>query len=50
MVPAAAGIAATPLVGYSGLCLDIASDSYTDATKADVYTCNGTDGQQWTLP
>ena len=48
VVAAAAGIAATPLVGYSGLCLDIASDSNTDATKVDVYTCNGSDGQQWT--
>ncbi|MBR7837221.1 glycoside hydrolase family 3 C-terminal domain-containing protein [Actinospica durhamensis] len=48
VVAATAGIAATPLVGYAGLCLDIASDSNADATKVDVYTCNGTDGQQWT--
>jgi len=46
--PASAGIAATPLVGYQGLCLDVASDSNTPGTKVDVYTCNGTDGQQWT--
>jgi beta-glucosidase len=44
-----AGIAATPLVGYEGLCLDVASDNNTDGTKVDVYTCNGTDGQQWTI-
>jgi beta-glucosidase len=42
------GIAATPLVGYEGLCLDVAGDSNTSGTKVDVYTCNGTDGQQWT--
>jgi beta-glucosidase len=42
------GIAATPLVGYEGLCLDVASDSNTSGTKVDVYTCNGTDGQEWT--
>ncbi len=42
------GIAATPLVGYEGLCLDVAADSNTSGTKVDVYTCNGTDGQQWT--
>lgn len=47
--PGTAGIAATPLVGYQGLCLDIASDSNTNGTKVDIYTCNGTNGQQWTL-
>jgi beta-glucosidase len=46
--PASAGIAPTPLVGYQGLCLDVASDSNTDGSKVDVYTCNGTNGQQWT--
>ncbi|HEY3872130.1 MAG TPA: glycoside hydrolase family 3 C-terminal domain-containing protein [Actinocrinis sp.] len=39
---------AEPLVGFSGLCLDLASDSNTNASKVDVYTCNGTDGQEWT--
>jgi len=38
---------ASPLIGYSGLCLDVASDNNTPGTKVDVYTCNGTDGQQW---
>jgi beta-glucosidase len=47
--PGTDGIAATPLVGYQGLCLDIAGDSDTNGTKVDIYTCNGTDGQQWTL-
>jgi beta-glucosidase len=47
--PASAGIAPTPLVGYEGLCLDVASDSNTDGSKVDVYTCNGTNGQQWTI-
>ena len=41
-------IATTPLAGYQGLCLDIASDSNAPGTKVDIYTCNGTDGQQWT--
>ena len=48
MTPAGTGIATTPLVGYQGLCLDLASDSNTDGTKVEIYTCNGTDGQQWT--
>jgi len=47
--PAADGIAATPLVGYQGLCLDLAADSNADGAKVDIYTCNGTNGQQWTI-
>jgi beta-glucosidase len=48
VAPAGAGIATTPLVGYQGLCLDLSSDSNADGAKVDIYTCNGTDGQQWT--
>jgi beta-glucosidase len=48
VAPAGAGIATTPLVGYQGLCLDLASDSNADGAKVDIYTCNGTNGQQWT--
>ena len=47
--PSAAGIAATPLVGYTGLCLDVAGDNNTAGSKVEVYTCNGTNGQQWTV-
>jgi beta-glucosidase len=47
--PSAAGIAATPLVGYAGLCLDVNGDNNTPGTPVDVYTCNGTNGQQWTV-
>jgi beta-glucosidase len=42
--------AATPLVGYSGLCLDVHADSDAAGTAVDVYICNGTNGQQWSLP
>jgi beta-glucosidase len=48
VAPASAGIATTPLVGYQGLCLDVAGDSNTNGTKVQIYTCNGTNGQQWT--
>ncbi|HEY2578670.1 MAG TPA: glycoside hydrolase family 3 C-terminal domain-containing protein [Streptosporangiaceae bacterium] len=48
VAPAGDGIATTPLVGYQGLCLDLAADNNTNATKVEVYTCNGTNGQQWT--
>ncbi|MEE4542450.1 glycoside hydrolase family 3 C-terminal domain-containing protein [Streptomyces sp. V4-01] len=37
------------LVGYQGLCLDVAGANSADKTKVDVYTCNGTGAQQWTL-
>ncbi|HEV2634999.1 MAG TPA: glycoside hydrolase family 3 C-terminal domain-containing protein [Actinocrinis sp.] len=42
------GLGATPLVGYQGLCLDLSTDNNTPGTKVEVYTCNGTNGQQWT--
>jgi beta-glucosidase len=48
VAPSGAGIATTPLVGYQGLCLDVTSDSNTNGTQVDIYTCNGTNGQQWT--
>src|ERR1700722_11388570 len=46
--PATDGIPTTPLVGYESLCLDVTSDNNTNGTPVDVYTCNGTNGQQWT--
>jgi beta-glucosidase len=48
VLPSSDGIASTPLVGFDGLCLDVTSDNNTNGTAVDVYTCNGTDGQQWT--
>jgi beta-glucosidase len=48
VAPAGSGIATTPLVGYQGLCLDLTGDGNTNGTKVEVYTCNGTNGQQWT--
>ena len=48
VAPSGAGIVTTPLVGYGGLCLDVAGDSNVNATKVEIYTCNGTNGQQWT--
>ncbi len=47
VVPAAA-LPATPLVGYNGLCLDLSGDSNANGSAVDVYTCNGTNGQEWT--
>ncbi len=47
--PASDGLATTPLVGYQGLCLDLAGDSNANGAKVEVYTCNGTNGQEWTI-
>jgi chitinase len=38
-----------PITGYEGLCLDDRSASTADFNPVQVYTCNGTDAQQWTV-
>jgi hypothetical protein len=38
-----------PIVGYEGLCLDDRSASTANYNPVQVYTCNGTDAQQWTI-
>ncbi|WP_052441709.1 glycoside hydrolase family 3 C-terminal domain-containing protein [Streptacidiphilus anmyonensis] len=48
VTPTGSDIPTTPLVGYQGLCLDLAGDDNGDGSKVQVYDCNGTDGQQWT--
>jgi chitinase len=37
------------VVGYSGLCLDDRSASTANYNPVQVYTCNGTNAQQWTV-
>jgi chitinase len=37
------------VTGYEGLCLDDASASTADFNPIQVYTCNGTNAQQWTV-
>ena len=48
VTPTGSGVPTTPLVGLSGLCLDLAAANNANKTKVDVYTCNGTSAQQWT--
>ncbi|MBV9447397.1 MAG: glycoside hydrolase family 3 C-terminal domain-containing protein [Streptosporangiaceae bacterium] len=48
VLPSGDNVPTTPLVGYKGLCLDITGDNNTNGTAVDIYTCNGTNGQQWT--
>ncbi|MEC3997031.1 ricin-type beta-trefoil lectin domain protein [Actinacidiphila sp. DG2A-62] len=38
-----------PTTGYQGLCLDVRDADPTDFDPVQVYTCNGTFAQQWTL-
>ena len=46
----AATVGATgPIVGYQGLCLDDRSASTALFNPIQVYTCNGTNAQNWTV-
>ena len=38
-----------PITGYGGLCVDVRGASTADFNPVQVYTCNGTDAQQWTV-
>jgi hypothetical protein len=46
---ATAAAATGPIVGYQGLCLDDRSASTALFNPIQVYTCNGTSAQQWTV-
>jgi hypothetical protein len=37
------------ITGYAGFCVDVANAATADGTKVDIYTCNGTGAQQWTV-
>ena len=43
------GTATGQITGYQGLCLDDRSASTADSNPIQVYTCNGTNAQQWTV-
>jgi chitinase len=38
-----------PITGYAGLCVDDRSASTANLNPVQVYTCNGTSAQQWTV-
>ena len=38
-----------PITGYQGLCLDDRAASAADYNPVQVYTCNGTNAQDWTV-
>jgi hypothetical protein len=37
------------ITGYGGLCVDVRGDNPANYTPVQVYTCNGTEAQQWTV-
>ena len=43
------GSATGTITGYEGLCLDDSGASTANFNPIDVYTCNGTNAQQWTV-
>jgi hypothetical protein len=43
------GTATGPITGYAGLCVDVRGANPANFTPVQVYTCNGTNAQQWTV-
>jgi beta-glucanase (GH16 family) len=37
------------ITGYGGKCVDVAGANPADGTQIQLYTCNGTNAQQWTV-
>ncbi|AHH94555.1 chitinase [Kutzneria albida] len=48
-VPALGADATGPITGLAGKCVDVASASNANGTAVQLYDCNGTNAQQWTL-
>ena len=38
-----------PITGFGGLCVDVRGANSTNFTPVQVYTCNNTNAQQWTV-
>ncbi len=47
--PPPPGPATGPIVGLANKCLDVAGSGTWDGTKVQLYTCNGTNAQKWTV-
>lgn len=43
------GSGSGPIVGYQGLCVDVRAASTANGTPVQVYTCNQTAAQSWTV-
>ncbi|MCG5216894.1 carbohydrate-binding protein [Streptosporangium soli] len=46
----ATGAAAGQITGVNGQCVDVAGAGTADGTKIQLYGCNGTGAQRWSLP
>ncbi|MFF5284800.1 ricin-type beta-trefoil lectin domain protein [Streptomyces sp. NPDC012756] len=44
-----AGAPTGPMTGLAGKCLDVTGAATADGTPVQLYTCNGTTAQRWTL-
>ncbi|MEE1775785.1 ricin-type beta-trefoil lectin domain protein, partial [Streptomyces sp. JV181] len=48
--PASAAATATgPITGLAGKCVDVAGGAVANGTAVQLYDCNGTAAQQWTV-
>ncbi|MEV0562935.1 ricin-type beta-trefoil lectin domain protein [Dactylosporangium sp. NPDC050588] len=45
----ASAAATGQITGYGGKCVDVAAASSANGTQVQLYTCNGTGAQQWTV-
>ncbi|GAA1513384.1 RICIN domain-containing protein [Dactylosporangium maewongense] len=45
----ASAAATGQITGYGGKCVDVAAASNANGTQVQLYTCNGTGAQQWTV-
>jgi hypothetical protein len=43
------GSASGPIIGYDGLCVDVRGAGTANFTPVQVYTCNSTSAQQWSV-
>ncbi|WP_433528594.1 lectin [Micromonospora sp. CA-263727] len=47
--PAASAAAVGAITGYGGKCVDVAAANPANGTQVQLYTCNGSNAQQWTV-
>jgi hypothetical protein len=47
--PASAADPVGPITGLAGKCVDVAAANSADGTAVQLFTCNGTNAQQWTM-
>ncbi|EOD68698.1 chitinase [Amycolatopsis vancoresmycina] len=49
LAPGVAQAATGPITGIGGKCVDVAAASTANGTAVQLYDCNGTNAQQWTV-